>query len=309
VRWSLHPDRRAPEREHTCAPLTMVLSGRLAVNFLLVVVVVVVVVVILVVYTQSYQNPALCLEQAPLRPPTGTRSSPTRTTSTNTGCERFDQVASTRKQLRSLPSCTQRSPVSLHSLSQEPGRVYTQSYQNPALCLEQAPLRPPTGTRSSPTPSDSTKSRRRGSSCGASPRALNALLSLYTRLVITPHPLGVNTQCWSARWLSDATSESKRAVYSGCFAHWICLPACSRSSRRSTTAQTNTACSHPKGPARAGSSPTSHRFGSCFRFCVLMRLARQFTPEGGGDGGLNWLILRPLFCLRSSSLNSRVMQK
>ena len=39
-----------------------------------------------------------------------------------------------------------------------------------------------------------------------------------------PVPLGVNTQCWSARWLSDATSESKRAVYSGCFAHWICLP-------------------------------------------------------------------------------------
>jgi uncharacterized membrane protein YqiK len=34
--------------QHTCAPLTMVLSGRLAVNFLLVVVVVVVVVVILV---------------------------------------------------------------------------------------------------------------------------------------------------------------------------------------------------------------------------------------------------------------------
>lgn len=39
-----------------------------------------------------------------------------------------------------------------------------------------------------------------------------------------PVPFGVSTQCWSARLSSEATSESKRVVYSGCFAHWICLP-------------------------------------------------------------------------------------
>lgn len=68
-------------------------------------------------------------------------------------CFRVDATWSNRSQpvasTRLAPRCQLRA-------TQEPGRVYTQSYQNPALCLEQAPLRPPTGTRSSPTRTTST---------------------------------------------------------------------------------------------------------------------------------------------------------